>query len=281
MNFKAHVGDKDGASIVFGMQISHLDVAGVARRIADRSPHGPGARLFVTPNIQHVSLMRRDSELRDAMESAELVTCDGFPVARYARYRGAQTPGRVTGREVVDELMNHTDIAGDHRLFFLVDNDETAAAVHAWAAPRDFAVAVEIAPMGFGKDHVYCAELADRIAGFGATILFLGVGAPRSELFAARYRYRLPDGCWALCIGQSIKIALGLVVMPPAPVRALNVEWLWRLLLEPKRLIGRYCDGGVGFALSVYDEVRESSPPPLPRRDPAERGRPQSPLRKA
>jgi N-acetylglucosaminyldiphosphoundecaprenol N-acetyl-beta-D-mannosaminyltransferase len=252
--------------VVFGMQISPLDTAGVARQIAANvPPDRRGARLFVTPNIQHIALMRRNAELQNAMRASDLITCDGFPVARFAQFRGCNLSGRVTGREVVDELMKNTQLASWHKLFFLVDSAETAAAVLAWSrkgvdqsgegSEKRFAVEIEIAPQGFGTDEIYCAALAKRIASFQATILFLGVGAPRSELFAARYRRHLPDGCWALCIGQSLKITLGLVKLPPRAMRTIGMEWLWRLALEPRRLAGRYLNGALGFALYAVIDV--------------------------
>ncbi|MCT2399906.1 WecB/TagA/CpsF family glycosyltransferase [Novosphingobium mangrovi (ex Huang et al. 2023)] len=190
------------------------------------------------------------------MRSADLITCDGFPVAGYARWRGCKLPGRVTGREVVDDLLTSTLLGPEHRLFFLVDSVETAMAVSEWAARHcpQIDCHAEVAPMGFGSDADYCGDLATRIREFGATILFLCVGAPRSELFAARYREHMPD-CWILCVGQSVKLSLGLDQKPPAVVEKLHVEWLWRLGREPRRLFRRYVTGVIGFAMAVIDDI--------------------------
>ncbi len=240
----------------FGLSLSALDVRGVAEHMAAPGSAEGKARLFVTPNIQHISVMRHDEELRRVLETADLLTCDGFPVAKYASLRGCQVAGRVTGREVVDELMHRVTLDESHRLFFLVDNEETALAVLRWAALSAWhvGVKVEIAPPKFGSDDAYCAQLAEQISDFGATLLFLGVGAPRSEIFAARYRDLLPN-CWALCIGQSLKISLGLV-QPPHPLAvSLKAEWLWRLALEPKRLFRRYSEGAIGFGLAVVEDL--------------------------
>lgn len=242
----------------FGLSLSTLDVPGAARHMIVRDARtGNPAKLFVTANIQHISLMRRDRAMRDVLENVDLLTCDGFPVAWYARLRGCRIPGRITGREVVDELLHRTDLDETYRLFFLVDSAETAQAVTAWAASQAAgpAVMVEVAPMQFGADEDYCAKLALRITAFQTTLLFLGVGAPRSELFAAQYRAQLQD-CWVLCIGQSIKISLGMVTVPPRIVVAMNIEWLWRIALEPRRLIRRYSEGIVGFGLAVIEDLR-------------------------
>lgn len=241
----------------FGLSISELDVIGVARYIASsESLASSSARLLVTPNIQHIALMRRDAPFRAAMEAADLVTCDGFPVVFYARLRGCPVPGRITGREIVDHLMHEIDFAGDQRLFFLVDSEETAQAVQEWNDRRSRAVdiRIEVAPMGFGTDAAYCDALVTRIRDYGTSLLFLGVGAPRSELFAAQYRHKL-GRCWALCIGQSIKIALGRTPLPPPLMQRLNLEWMWRLRLEPRRLFARYAGASFGYMIAVASDL--------------------------
>lgn len=239
------------------MQLSMLGVHDAALLLAQAPPpQRESARLFVTPNIQHIAEMRSSPELRLAMQTADLVTCDGFPLVRFARMRGCAIEGRVTGREVVAQLMRRRDLLAGHRMFFLVEGEETAAAVRTWARrhPELADCVVEIAPQAFGSDRAYCDRLAARMAGCGATLVFLCLGAPRSELFAARYRARVPD-CWMLCVGQSVRVALGVVREPPQVVVGLRIEWLWRLWLEPRRLLGRYIHGALGFTLSAVAEL--------------------------
>lgn len=250
-----------GEPMIFGMQISKLDTIAAAQRVLrEQALPGTGARLLVTPNIQHVALMRTDPELRNAMQTADMVICDGFPVFRYAQMRGCPAPARVTGREVVDAVMNGGDLPHFHRLFFVVDGKATRAAVLRWARDRGLADRVEVVipPMEFDRKAAYCMGLARQIAAFGTTLLLMGTGAPRSELFVARHRYAMGD-CWALCVGQGIKMALGLVPQPPATIEALNLEWAWRVALEPRRLARRYVDGATGFLVAVAEDMTRRS----------------------
>ncbi len=66
------------------------------------------------------------------------------------------------------------------------------------------------------KDAAYCRSLADAISTFDATLIFLCIGAPKSELFAYRYRALLPPA-WALCVGQSFRLLLGMNAPPTRP----------------------------------------------------------------
>lgn len=247
--------------LVFGLRMSRLDARGVAQLIvgAIRKPQdGPG--LVVTPNIHHVAMLRTDTAFAAAYAKAEVVTCDGFPVFRYAKLRGASAPGRVTGCDIVTEVMRHPDLAvSGQRLFFVLDHADTETAVRDWAARLGLSDVVQTAipAFGFERDEQYCRDLAQSIANHGTTILFMGVGAPKSEVFVAQYSALLP-ACWALCIGQAVKMELGLTPRPPQLVIALNLEWLWRIFLEPRRLIGRYTFATLGFTLAILDDLRQT-----------------------
>lgn len=246
---------------LFGLRLRAFDVDQCAdHMLTTKRTAREGVGLFVTPNIQHVSAMRSDPEFTAAMRGAQIIVCDGFPVYLYARMRGQALPGRITGREVVERMMADPARLAGHRLFLVVDGEDTATAIRDWLAERAPSVAVEtvVPPFGFDSDPAYGADLAARVAAFGATLLFLCVGAPRSEVFVHRHRAMLPP-CWALCVGQSFKIMLGMTVPPPALMVRLNLEWFWRILLEPKRMIARYAPSSVGFLAAVVTDLRRGS----------------------
>lgn len=241
----------------FGLAFDNTDVIRTARVITTRLLHRSNdAHVYVTPNIQHVSEMRRNPVLRSALQEADLVTCDGFPLVMYAQWRGCDIPGRVTGREVVDEIMLRTALDPAHVLFFLIESAETAAAVAQWAERRGLSgqVITEVAPPRFGENERDAAALADRVREAGTTLLFLGLGAPKCELFATRFRSKLGP-CWAMCIGQSVRVSLGLIQGPPQKWVDLRLEWAWRIVQEPRRLIGRYVSSALGFAAAVAEDM--------------------------
>jgi N-acetylglucosaminyldiphosphoundecaprenol N-acetyl-beta-D-mannosaminyltransferase len=98
--------------------------------------------------------------------------------------------------------------------------------------------------------------MAQTIAAHGTTVLVMAVGAPRSEIFVDTHRALLPP-CWAFCIGQAVKIELGLVQRASSKWRSVGMEWLWRLTQEPSRLAKRYATAAVGFSAAIIeDQVR-------------------------
>ncbi len=241
---------------IFGFRVSPLDASAIARRLgAELRVPGRGVGLVVTANIDHVHRLRRDAGFRAAYDAAEIVTCDGFPVYRYARLRRIAAPARVTGCEIANLLMRPGAIARRHRPFLVVDSEHTEREVVAWAARENLAVATAVPPFGFENDPDARRTLADAIAAHGATLLLMGVGAPKSEVFVHRERARLPP-CWAVCVGQAIRIEAGLTQRAPRLAQGLHLEWLWRLAHEPRRLARRYASASLGFALAVVADLR-------------------------
>lgn len=226
-----------------------------ARDIANAAIHqrpAHGVALVVTPNIDHIAKIRRSPALARAYRNAARIVCDGWPVQVYARLCGIPV-ARVTGCEITAELMRMVPYPPNHRMFFVLDGAATADAVRRWAACNGVVCDVIIPPFGFERDAGYCERMAGAVARFGATVLIMAVGAPRSEIFVDSYNAILPP-CWAFCVGQAVKIELGLVQRAPAKWQSAGMEWLWRLLQEPSRLTKRYVTSAVGFGVAVIED---------------------------
>jgi N-acetylglucosaminyldiphosphoundecaprenol N-acetyl-beta-D-mannosaminyltransferase len=242
----------------FGLTLSKASARDIARAaVGDRRGPQDGVGLVVTPNIDHIAIIRRSAAMARAYANAACIVCDGWPVQLYARLCGDRLP-RVTGCEITSELMRMAPYAPWQKFFFVVDTEATAGAVRDWAARNHLpdACATIIPPFGFEKDAAFCATMAQTIAAHGTTVLVMAVGAPRSEIFVDTHRALLPP-CWAFCVGQAVKIELGLVQRASRKWRSVGMEWLWRLFQEPSRLARRYATATVGFSAAIIeDQVR-------------------------
>lgn len=252
---------------IFGFAVSQMSAREIAHQVATTPPptlvqgracgrDWEGVGLVVTPNIDHIRRLSGDPAFAKAYAWAAIITCDGFPVYRYAQMRGCTPAGRVTGCDIARELLRHEPL-GMHRLFFVADSRETAAGLRRWAKRRGLAgqVATHVPPHGFERDLACSADLVRRIEAHGTTLLLMGVGAPKSEIFVHQHRKVLPQ-CWALCVGQALRIEAGVIRRAPAMVMALNAEWMWRLGKEPRRLASRYAVGSMAFLGAVARDVR-------------------------
>jgi N-acetylglucosaminyldiphosphoundecaprenol N-acetyl-beta-D-mannosaminyltransferase len=239
----------------FGLALSNAsptDIVGLA--LGEPRQPDAGVALVVTPNIEHIARLRHSRPMAKAYDNAEVIVCDGWPVHLYARACGMRV-ARVTGCELAATLMRRTSFPDWTRFFFVVDRAETAAELEAWARRKGLEgrVANFIPPFGFEHDETLCNELAGRIRSHGTTVLMMAVGAPRSEIFVDRFRTALPP-CWAFCVGQAVKIELGMVRRAPRGWQMVGMEWLWRLGQEPRRLAGRYATASGGFLLALLED---------------------------
>jgi N-acetylglucosaminyldiphosphoundecaprenol N-acetyl-beta-D-mannosaminyltransferase len=239
---------------LFGFRLTQAVAADIVAAALADGDTADRLTLVVTPNTDHIAKLRYSAAFRSAYRRADVIVCDGWPVALYARLLGIAAP-RVTGWDIAEELMRRQPIPEHQRFFFVVDSAETVAGIAAWAERRGLAGRVTswVPPVGFEADIAECAQLAAAIRAHGTTILMMGVGAPRSEVFVSREAEALP-GCWAFCVGQAVRTEAGLAPRAPRLLRRLGLEWLWRILREPRRLLSRYVAATSGFLAAVLDD---------------------------
>ena len=244
----------------FGLRFAALRADQVLDRITvDAAANGP--RLVVTPNLDHIRLLRRPS-FAAACRSAELVCPDGFPVLLYARCRGLALSARVTGCELFHRLAHHASLPAQ-RLFIVVESEQTAQAAKGWAAGLGLSarIRITVAAENLAGSADAQAQLVTDIQAARPTILVMTLGAPVSEEFVHRHRSLLPP-CWALCVGQAVRVELGLVKRAPASYRRLGLEWLWRIGQEPRRLTARYVKALTWFPVAVMRDLQPWRPAP-------------------
>ncbi len=99
----------------------------------------------------------------------------------------------------------------------------------------------------FSPDGERC--IAEEIIRSEASLVLVGMGQPRQELWAARWTEKVPAP--VLCVGALIDRMAGVVSRAPLIMRKTGTEWLYRLMLEPHRLLKRYSVGVMKFFLII------------------------------
>lgn len=213
----------------------------VERMLRDRMPKGAGVRLIATANLDHIVNLVRNARFRAAYSSAWAATADGAPVLAYARLRGCEITERVTGADLTVSLLEKME-AGVCRPFFVTSSEQAGVLLRQTLIARGFSaesVAFHCPQFGFERDPAASVRLATTIRDHRTTHLFVGLGAPKSEIWVHENRDLLGD-TYALAIGAGLDFYLGLRRRAPGWMRRIGCEWLWRLMSEPKRLSRRY-----------------------------------------
>jgi exopolysaccharide biosynthesis WecB/TagA/CpsF family protein len=216
---------------------------------------------FFTLNLDHMVKRRDDPAFRQAYRKANLVSADGAPVAWLAR---KQMPGieRTTGADLVEPLAVE---AAQHGVKIAMFGTTDAVLMQAGRHLRRIAPGLDIAhvespPLGFDPTSAAAEAACARIAESGARIVFVALGAPKQELFAAHMHERFPQ-LGFVCIGAALDFFAGTQVRAPKAFQAFGLEWFWRLATNPKRMAKRYalCAGVFASVLMARDtrEPRE------------------------
>jgi N-acetylglucosaminyldiphosphoundecaprenol N-acetyl-beta-D-mannosaminyltransferase len=119
-----------------------------------------------------------------------------------------------------------------------------------------YAVGFEVPPFGFERDADHGRALAERIRANGTTHLFFGVGCPRSEVWIDKHRNELGD-LYALAVGAAVGFHVGIQRRAPRVMRDYGMEWLWRLLSEPRRLGPRYVVRSWAFLAAIRSDLND------------------------
>jgi N-acetylglucosaminyldiphosphoundecaprenol N-acetyl-beta-D-mannosaminyltransferase len=248
---------------VLGVTFSPLTRNALVERILrDRMPVGAGVRLVATANLDHIVNLVRNARFRAAYASTWAATADGAPVFAYARLRGCEIAERVTGADLTASLLEGME-ADACRPFFATSSERAGVLLRQALIARGFSaesVAYHCPQFGFERDPAASARLATTIRDHRTTHLFVGLGAPKSEIWVHENRALLGD-TYALAIGASLDFYLGLRKRAPTWMRRVGCEWLWRLMSEPKRLSRRYLlDSWLVFP-AVANDLLAGSPP--------------------
>lgn len=211
-------------------------LADLERRLAQ----GQGFSV-ATLNLDHAVKLGRDTAFGTAYAAHTHVTADGNPVVWLSRLAGQTGVRLVPGSELIVPVARIAARLDLPVAFFgATEASLTAAAKGLMAQVPGLRVVLTLAPpMGFDPDGPAADDAIRAIGDSGARVVFLALGAPKQERFAARAQKALPAAGF-LSIGAGLDFVSGAQVRAPVWVRAIAAEWLWRLAHEPRRLAGRY-----------------------------------------
>lgn len=225
---------------VLGIKFNTSSLGVTAQTVCDYD--GEDFKYVVTPNVDFVVRFHKDATFREIVNAAWLTLPDGTPIIWMSRLIGEKTlKERVTGADLLPAVCDASR-KNKKKLFFLGGVEgvaELAKLNFEKRFPGVDIVGTYSPPFGFEKDNYKIEEIIDIINSSEANILFVGLGSPKQEYLIDKIKDRLVCRV-ALCTGAAFDFAAGTKKRAPGVFRKVGLEWLWRLLLEPKRLWKRY-----------------------------------------
>lgn len=211
------------------------------------------SRYVTICNAHVVVTASRDSAYHAVIESADMATPDGAPVAWMLRRQGFFGQQRINGPDLTWALARSCEAEGVS-IFFYGSTTETLDKLRQRLL-RAFP-ALRVAGMESPPFRQLSAEedaaAVERINASGAGIVFVGLGCPKQERWMAEHKGRVQ--AVMIGVGAAFDFHAGTVSRAPAWMRNNGLEWLHRLASEPRRLWKRYL---VTNTLFVFGAARQ------------------------
>lgn len=195
----------------------------------------------VTPNVDHVCMAEYDGELRDAYREAALSLVDGTPLLWLGKAMGEPFPEKISGSDLVAPLMQRA--AQSHLTVYFLGGlphvGPKAKEVLERQYPGLRVVGMDSPPLGFEKNPSQSALVLQKIAACKPHLVLVALGCPKQEKWMLHNRAGLSPAV-ALGIGATLDFVAGEVRRSPAWMSRVGLEWVYRLVQEPKRMAQRY-----------------------------------------
>lgn len=219
---------------ILDIPVDALDMQEAVARVASFLEEKGRLHLVATANAEMIMQAQEDAHLGDILRTADLVVADGAGVVWAASHQGTPLRERVAGFDLTQQLLA-TGAARGYSFFFL------------GAAPGVAQAAVDQARLHHPqlrivgcRDGFFQAaeeeELLRQINASGADILLVALGVPRQEKWLHRLASRLQVPV-AMGVGGTFDVMAGKMTRAPLWMQKAGLEWLYRLLRQPSRLV--------------------------------------------
>lgn len=196
--------------------------------------------------------MRSDGVLAESVTGADIVLADGQSVVWASRLLGRPLPERVAGIDLFTDLLAAAERRGDS-VYFLGATDEVLQLMVGRLRVDYPKLRIAGSRNGYFDLDSDGASVAQAIRASGARLLFVGMSSPRKEIFLSRHGVEtgtiVRHG-----VGGSFDVLAGITRRAPLLMQRLGLEWLFRLLQEPRRLVRRYAVTNTAFIIMIARE---------------------------
>lgn len=232
---------------VLGCAIDAVSWDDILERI-ERWSERRESRYVCLCNVHSLVTARQDGRLRQVLNGADAATPDGMPVAWYLRRSGFPGQQRINGPDLMWRYCERAAANGTP-IFLYGATDRTLALLA--ARLRQAFPGIRIAGSHAPPFRDLTPREEDGIAALirrsGARVVFVGLGCPKQELWMARQRGKLR--AVMIGVGAAFDYHAGTLRRAPRWMQNSGLEWLFRLMTEPRRLWRRYL---VTNSLFVY-----------------------------
>ncbi len=219
-----------------GLPVDNLAMADILPKI-ERWMQGQSCHQIITINLEMISRSQKDASFRQSIQEAELVIPDGISILKLARWMKEYISEKVAGVELGEELLK---MAEKHqwKVFFLGTSETSLQSLRKNLTERFPRLQIAGTHPGFFAEAEE-AGIIQAINESGADLLLVGMGAGRQDCLIHRNKKNLTAKV-AMGVGGSLDLWAGQMKRAPGWALKLNLEWLYRVLSQPRLRLSRF-----------------------------------------
>ncbi|WP_013321992.1 WecB/TagA/CpsF family glycosyltransferase [Gloeothece verrucosa] len=224
--------------------------------------------IVVTPNVDHIIKLQKDPELLEAYQASTYRVCDSKIVQYASRFLGTPIKEKISGSDFFPAFYQYNKNNPNIKIFLLGAEEGVAQKAREninQKLKKEIIVDAYSPSFGFEQKEEECQQIIERINQSKATVLAIGVGAPKQEKWIMKYKHQLHNIKIFLAIGATIDFEAGHKPRSPKWMSEVGIEWLYRLLSEPKRLWKRYLVDDVYFFWLILQQKLKRYQSPIHR----------------
>jgi N-acetylglucosaminyldiphosphoundecaprenol N-acetyl-beta-D-mannosaminyltransferase len=212
----------------------------------------PGTRRHLAINVAKLIDFRDHEPMQETIRRCDIVSADGQPLVWASRLLGTPLPERVTGIDLMNRLFALAARRG-YSVFILGARDEVLARAVAELGRRHPDLLVCGYRNGYFSDEDSASVCAE-VRAARPDLLFYAMTAPRGECWVTEHLDALGVP-FVMGVGGAIDVVSGLTRRAPLWMQRVGLEWVYRLLQEPRRLAGRYARTNTLFVILLAREL--------------------------
>ena len=237
---------------ILGTNINVTNMKDTIAYITDNLEELKGDYICVS-NVHTTVMAYRDKAYRNVQNSEAMALPDGQPLSIVSRKRGFSQARRVPGPDLMPAILDLSQKTG-YRHYFYGSTDTTLEALRAALLRRypKLQIAGMYSPPFRELTKEEDEEIVRQINDSGADFVWVALGAPKQEWWMYEHRHRIK--ALMLGVGAAFDFTAGTTKRAPMWMQRLCLEWVFRILREPKRMLPRYLNTNFAFLYYVCRE---------------------------
>ena len=236
--------------------IDVVTVEETIERVKEYIDEGCGLHLMGV-NADKINMLNENERLKTIVNGCGIINADGASVVLASKYLKKPLPERVAG---IDLMLDLVQLASreHYKVFLLGAKQEIVEKTKAVLLENNPGLEIVGIRNGYFKEENW-REVAEEIRKSGAQLVFVGITSPLKEYIVENFQKEQHLNCVFMGVGGSFDVISGSIPRAPIWMQKCNLEWLFRVMQEPKRLFKRYFVGNWKFIMAVVKEKRKEN----------------------